>query len=134
MNTSSILTAPCVVHDAVTLGKLHHSVMASAAAENPPRDLLSKAGFFHALADLSNGLARSDIADMEAVSLACRYDTWKQAFGEPRNIQEHPVVACHLAVQAWEQPCSDGTVHCVGYFVDDPQDGQCVILTRVCLF
>jgi hypothetical protein len=37
-------------------------------------------------------------------------------------------------VQAWEQRCSDGVVRCVGYFVDDPHDGQWVFLTRVCLF
>ena len=134
MNASSIHTAPCILHDAVTLGMLHHSFTTSAAAENTPHDLLSKADFLHAVEDMSNGLVRSEIEDMEAVSLACHYGTWKHVFGEPRNVQEYRGGVSQPSVEVWEQPCSDGTVHCVGYFVNDPQDGQCVVLTRVCLF
>jgi len=107
--------------------------------DNTPRQgLLSRADFIHAVETVAGELGKPGLAgpaeDMESVFVACPCDTWKQAFGELRDIQEHHVTACHLAVQDWEQPCSDGIVHCVGYFVDDPREGQWVVLTRVCLF
>ncbi len=117
------------------------SILLDEAEKNPPH-VLSKADFLHAVETLAGNLTAefttggtllseqsSCLHDMENVFVACPFDTWKQTFGEPRG-----VVACQSAIQAWEQPCSDGVVHCVGYFVDDPHDGQCVVLTRVCLF
>ncbi len=118
---------PCILLD-----ELHP--IRSTAEENLPHDLLSKADFLHAVETLAGNLTSEFTAgDMETFFATCPYDTWKQTFGEPRGIQEHRV-ACQSAVQAWEQPCSDGLVHCVGHFVDDPHRGQCVVLTRVCLF
>ncbi len=105
------------------------------AEENPPHHLLSKADFVHAVDTLAgNSAAEFLTGDLESVFMSCSYDTWKQTFGEPQDIQEHHLVACQSAVQAWEQPCSDGMVHCVGYFLDEPRDSQCVVVTRVCLF
>ena len=134
MDDSFDPTAPCTLR-----GKLHASLLPATAEDNPPRGLRSKADFLHAVETVAGDLSKPGLAgpgadDMETIFVACPCDTWKQAFGELRDIQAHHVVACHLAVQAWEQPCSDGTVHCVGYFVDDPQEGQWVVLTRVCLF
>ena len=40
--------------------------------------------------------AEFGIDDMEAVFLACPYDTWKQTFGEPRDIQEHHALPASL--------------------------------------
>ena len=113
--------------------------MDSAAEEIPARDLLSKADFIHSVETLAGDASKPAITvsgndDMVAVCVSCPYTVWKQSFGEPRDIEEHSVVAGHTAVRAWEQPCRDGTVHCVGYFVDEPRDGPCVVLTRVCLF
>ncbi|MGO9113463.1 MAG: hypothetical protein ACLP9L_29890 [Thermoguttaceae bacterium] len=104
------------------------------AEKNLPHDLLSKADFLYAAKTLAGNLSKPSLAgpgtnDMETVFVACPFDAWKQTFGEPRG-----VVACQSAIQAWEQRCSDGVVHCVGYLLDDPHDGQCVVLTRVCLF
>jgi hypothetical protein len=105
------------------------SILLDEAEEHPPHDLLSKADFLHAVETLAGNLAAEFTAgDMESIFVACPYDTWKQTFGEPRGIQERH------GIQAWEQPCSDGLVHCVGYFEDVPHDGQRVILTRICLF
>ena len=120
---------PCILLD-----EMHP--MPSTAEENPPLDLLSRADFVHAVGTLAGELDKPQFLtdDLEAVFVACPYDTWKQTFGELRDIQEHHVLACHSAVEAWEQPCRDGVVHCVGYFVDDPLDGKWVFLTRVCLF
>ena len=109
------------------------SIVLDAAEGSPPHDLLSKAEFLCAIEMLAEELDKPRLAtfltdDLEAVFVACPFDTWKQMFGEPLDIQEHH------SVQAWEQPCSDGVVHCIGYFIDDPHDGKWVILTRVCLF
>ena len=117
---------PCILDEL-------YPIMPSAVEENLP---LSKADFVHAVEALAGELDKPRFLtdDLEAVFVTCPYDTWKQTFGEPRGIQEHRVLACHSAVEAWVQPCSDGVVHCVGYFVNDPYDGKWVILTRVCLF
>ncbi len=118
---------PCILLDEL------YPIMPSAVEENLR---LSKADFVHAVETLAGELDKPQFLtdDLESVFVACPFDTWKQTFGEPRNIEEHHAVACHSAIQAWEQPCSDGVAHCVGCFVDDPHDGQCVVLTRVCLF
>ncbi|MEI8375726.1 MAG: hypothetical protein WCJ35_23130 [Planctomycetota bacterium] len=109
------------------------SILLDEAVENSPHDLLSKADFVHAVETLAGDLSKHAIAasgidDMESVYSTCPYDTWKQTFGRVRDIQEHH------SVQTWEQPCSDGVVHCIGYFVDDPDDRKWVIVTRICLF
>ena len=105
------------------------SILIDEAEKNSPPDLLSKAEFLHAVGTVAGNLtAEFTTGDMETFCMSCSYDTWKQTFGEPRDIQEH-----HF-VRAWEQPCSDGVVHCVGHFVDDPHDIKWVILTRICLF
>jgi hypothetical protein len=118
---------PCILLDEL------YPILPSAVEKNPPHDLLSKADFVHGVETLVGKLEEPRFAnfltdDLEAVFVACPDDTWKRTFGEPRGIQEHH------AIQAWEQPCNDGVVHCVGYFVDDFNDGKWVILTRVCLF
>ncbi|MGD0899061.1 MAG: hypothetical protein ABR915_14575 [Thermoguttaceae bacterium] len=134
MNTSSVQTALRILRDELFPGS-----MPSAAGENPPHDLRTKADFVRAVEALAGDFSRrafaeSDIYDMKAVFVLCPYNTWKQTFGEPRDVEEYHVAACHRAVRMWEQPCSDGVVRCVGYFVDDPHDGRWVVLTRVCLF
>jgi len=104
-------------------------ILLDKAEENPPPHLLSKADFLRAVVTLAGNLtAEFTTGDIETVYMSCSYNNWKQTFGEPRNIQEHH------AIRTWEQPCRDGAVHCVGHFVDDPHDGQRVILTRICLF
>ena len=80
------------------------------------------------------GDAGADSYDMASVLLSCPYDTWKQTFGEPQDIQKYRGVEPDPHVEGWEQPCSDGVVRCVGHFVDDPHDGKWVVLMRVCLF
>lgn len=84
MDDSFNLTVPRILHN-----QLHSSLMAT-ADETPPRALLSKVDFLHAVeavaGDLSKpGLAESGDSDMEAVFVACPCDTWKQAFGELRG-------------------------------------------------
>ena len=114
MNASLARTSPCILIDEATEDCLP----------------LSKTDFVHAVETLAADVSKPALGvdDMESVYLTCPYDTWIQTFGEPQDIQEHH------SVQAWEQPCSDGVVHCVGCFMDDPNDGKWVILTRVCLF
>ncbi len=98
------------------------------------KNLLSKTDFLHVVEMMAGDLtAAFDADDLQTVYMSCPYDTWKQTFGEPRDIQKYHV-ASHSPVRAWEQLCSDGVVHCVGHFVGEPQDGQRIILTRVCLF
>jgi hypothetical protein len=129
MNASSIHTAPCVLR-----GELHPSLLPSAAEENPPHDLLSMADFLRTVGMLGRELSKPVLGDVLAAFVVCSYDTWKQTFGEPRDIQEcRGVVSCP-PVDVWEQACSEGVVHCVGHILDDPHNGQMVILTRVCLF
>jgi hypothetical protein len=117
-------------------GALHRM---PAAEENPSRELLTKADFLHAVEMVAGDLSKpapagSGSDGVEAVFVACSYDTWRRTFGEPRGFREYQGVISAPPVEVWEQPCSDGVVHCVGYFVDDPYEGQRVILTRVCLF
>ena len=117
------------------------SILFDEAEKNSSPDLFSKADFLHAVETLAGNSTSefttgdtlfseqsSCLHDMENVFVACPFDTWKQTFGKPQDVQDHH------AIQAWEQPCSDGVVHCVGNLVDDPHDGQRVVLTRVCLF
>ena len=106
------------------------SILLEEAEGNPTHDPLSKVDFLCAVETLADMPQRAEFLtdDLEAVFVACPYDTWKETFGEPRDIREHHTV------QAWEQPCSDAVIHCVGYFVDDPDDGKWVVVTRVCLF
>ena len=110
-------------------------ILLDEAEKNSPPHLLSKADFLHAVKTLAGKLtAEFTTDDMENVSVACPYDTWKQTFGELRDLREYRGIVVDPPIEVWEQPCNDGTVHCVGYFVDDPHDGQCVVLRRVCLF
>ena len=123
---------PCTLLD-----ELHR--IPSAAEGNRSHEILSKADFLHAVEMLAGkltrpGLGEFDGDDMEAIFVACPYNTWKEIFGELPGFRECRGVVSHPPVEVWEQPCSDGVVHCVGYCVDDPHDGQSVILTRVCLF
>ncbi len=127
MNASSVHTAPCC-------GKQHPRFMPSAAEENLPHDLLSNADFLNAVEMLSGEPSKPGLGDTLAVFVACSRDTWKQTFGEPQDIHEYRGVVAYPPVEVWEQPCSDGVVHCVGHIVGDPRNGQRVILIRVCLF
>ena len=129
MNVSSVHTAPCVLR-----GELHSRFIPSAVEENPPHDLLSMADFLLAVEMLGGEPSKPVLGDVLAVFVVCPYDTWKQTFGEPRDIQECRGVVSYPPVDVWEQACSEGVVHCVGHIVDDPHNGQRVILTRVCLF
>ena len=130
MNAPSVHTAPCILSS-----EQHPSFMPSVAEETPPHRLFSKADFFHAIEMLAGepGVAEF-VDDMEAVVVAWPLDAWKQAFGEPRNLRIYRGIVSDPPLEVWEQRCSDGVVHCVGYFVDDPHDGQRVVVTRVCLF
>ena len=134
MNAFSFDTGPCILR-----GKLHPSFIPAATEAGPPHDLLTKADFLHAVESLAGqsskpGRAALDTDDMETVCMSCPYSTWEKTFGEPRDFREYRGIVSDPPVEVWEQPCSDGAVRCVGYFVDDPRDGPCVILTRVCLF
>ena len=120
-------------------GELPSGLTTLAADSLSSRDLLSKADFVHAVQTLAVSSSKAGPGEsapdgLGHVLVACAQDTWKQAFGEPRKIQEYRGAVSDPPVEVWEQPCSDGVVHCVGYFVDDPHDGQRVVLARVCLF
>ena len=113
-------------------------LLPSKAAENSPPSLLSKAGFLCAVETLSGRSTQSGLTDfergMESVFMSRPYFDWIRLFGEPRNIEQRSLEAGQSAVQVWEQACSDGSIHCVGHFVDDRDVGQMIILTRVCDF
>jgi hypothetical protein len=132
MDAFFLPTGPCILRET-----LQGSFMSVGADANRSHDLLSKADFLHAVATVTEGSgtpAGSGGEDMEAVFVTCPYDTWKQAFGEPRDFREYRGIVSDPPVEVWEQPCSDGMVRCVGYLVNDPHHGPWVIVTRVCLF
>jgi hypothetical protein len=73
------------------------SILLDEAEENLPHDLLSKAEFLRAVKTLVRELpVQFTTGDMENLFLACPFDTWKQAFGEPRDIQEHYFLPTNL--------------------------------------
>ena len=129
MNASSVHTAPCIPR-----GDLHPSLMLSAAEENPPHDLPSMADFLRAVGMLDGGRSEPGLGDVVAVFVVCPYDAWRQTFGDLKDNQAYRGVVSYPPVDVWEQACRDGVIHCVGHIVDDPHNGQRVILTRVCLF
>jgi hypothetical protein len=107
--------------------------------ENSP-GLFSRAGFLRMVGALADESIPSKPpidfknGDMESVFVSCPYFTWIQLFGEPRNVEQRAVEVGKSAIHAWEQVCGDGSVHCVGHFVGDPDVGHTIILTRVCNF
>lgn len=117
--------------------ELDHSLLV--AKGNPSQHRLSKVDFLRAVATCTSEsnkprLAEFEAGGVESILMFCPYSTWVQAFGEPRDVREHRLSVCQSAIQLWEQPCSDGIVHCLGHFINGSSDDPTVVLTRVCNF
>jgi hypothetical protein len=126
MNAST----PCLLP-----GDLSHRFASPVVVESLPFEgPLTRAVFFHLVAMLGGDVGRSATGDVAIVRLVCPYGAWRHNFGELRCIQEYRAAASRSSIEVWEQPCSDGTVHCVGNLVDDLHEGQFVVLMRVCDF
>jgi hypothetical protein len=101
----------------------------------------SKEDFAQALRLLSSNSpqdgCRFEIQNLEiesvwAAYLRCPVRTWLEVFGEPARSYEHHDSAPLFPVYVWEYSCTDGSLECVGYQVEDQYGDRWITFVRLC--
>jgi len=65
--------------------------------------------------------------------LSCDLETWVRALGEPCEVSQHYDLLTHFPFQAWQQPCADGAVTCVGHLFERAPGRRWVTVARIIL-
>ncbi|NLX98336.1 MAG: hypothetical protein GXY83_19430 [Rhodopirellula sp.] len=79
-------------------------------------------------------LGEYEVEQVQVAYLRCRYEKWREIFGDPESTEEHRDALPMFPVQVWHYRCADGPLACVGHQVDDLYGTRWVTFVRLCYF